>query len=186
MTSITREFCLEILEYAQPYCKCFAISPISQFPENSMSNLDAGLLDQITQKLHADGGRMTAQRRLILEVLDQYTDHPTAEEVYLRARLRDETLHLSTVYRTLRWLEDNGYVNTRWFDGDRRQERFDTVTSSEHDHYHFRCRHCNEIIEFPEPLVEQIKAHYEAVTGCRVDSAELNLYGVCMRCSNGQ
>lgn len=125
---------------------------------------------------------MTSQRRLILEALAVSPDHPTAEEIYLRAREMDASLHLSTVYRTLRWLEEEGFVSPRWFEDEHRQERFDTVHDDNGDHHHFRCRICNTIIEFSDPLVEEIKAAYQARTGDRVDSATLTLYGVCKRC----
>ena len=149
-----------------------------------MNAIETSLIEQATQKLHATGGRMTTQRRLILEVLDSCPDHPTAEEIYSRACESDETLHLSTVYRTLRWLEEEGLVSPRWFEDERRQERFDTVVDDGSDHYHFRCRVCNEIIEFAEPRIEEIKTAYEARFGGQVESATLTLYGVCSRCSN--
>lgn len=142
----------------------------------------APLLQQVMEKLHSDGGRMTAQRRLILEVLESQPDHPTAEEIYLRARESDETLHISTVYRTLRWLEEEGFVSPRWFEDKRRQERFDMGLDGSHDHYHFRCQVCNQIVEFAEPLVEQIKANYLAQFGGKADSATLTLYGECETC----
>ena len=147
-----------------------------------MINSEATLLDQVTEKLRAEGGRMTAQRRQILEVLESGEDHPTAEEIYQRARAADESLHLSTVYRTLRWLEEEGFVSPRWFEDERRQERFDPVTQASADHHHFRCRICNEIVEFSDPLLEKIKDTYQEQFGGRVESASLTLYGVCEKC----
>lgn len=146
-----------------------------------MENTAVNFLDQVTKKLRAEGGRMTAQRKLILDVLETCSDHPTADEIYNRARESDSSLHLSTVYRTLRWLEEEGFVSPRWFEDERRQERFDPVVSQQ-DHHHFRCRRCNEIVEFPEPMIEQIKASYERQFGGKVESATLTLYGVCEKC----
>ncbi len=127
---------------------------------------------------------MTAQRRLVLQTLESYPDHPTAEEIYLRAQESDASLHLSTVYRTLRWLEEEGFVSPRWFEDERRQERFDPVVDENQDHYHFRCRICNPIVEFPEPLIDEIKAAYEIRSGGKVESATLTLYGICTRCKD--
>lgn len=147
-----------------------------------MISSETSLMEQVIEKVRADGGRMTAQRRLILEALETGEDHPTAEEIYLRARANDETLHLSTVYRTLRWLEEEGFVSPRWFEDERRQERFDPVTQDSADHYHFRCRICNNIVEFSEPLLETIKNAYQEHFGGSVESASLTLYGVCNQC----
>jgi len=140
------------------------------------------LIDQITEKLHAEGGRMTNQRRLIVEALLDCADHPTAEEIYERVRITDSSIHLSTVYRTLRWLEEEGFVNPRWFEDERRQERFDPIVNEDEGHYHFRCRVCNDIVEFSEPVICDIKAAYETQFGGKVESATLTLYGVCKRC----
>jgi Fe2+ or Zn2+ uptake regulation protein len=150
--------------------------------EGLMNAPETNLLEQVTEKLRAEGGRMTSQRRIVLEALEACPDHPTAEEIYQRARESDESLHLSTVYRTLRWLEEEGFVSPRWFEDEHRQERFDTVGSDDNDHYHFRCRICNAIVEFSEPMVEEIKTAYQKQFGGRIESATLVLYGVCERC----
>ncbi len=147
-----------------------------------MNATEVSLVNLVTDKLRSSGGRMTAQRRLILEALGDSPDHPTAEDIYLRVREIDASVHLSTIYRTLRWLEEEGLVNPRWFDDERRQERFDPVLDDDHDHYHFRCRICNEIIEFSEPAIETIKTAYERNNGGKVESATLTLYGICEDC----
>lgn len=150
--------------------------------QQKMNTSEVSLLNQVTDKLRSEGGRMTAQRRLILDVLESCYDHPTAEEIFERARKSDDSLHLSTVYRTMRWLEEEGFVSPRWFEDERRQERFDPVVDHNEDHHHFRCRICNTIVEFPEPLIDTIKAAYEDKFGGRVESATLTLYGVCKNC----
>ena len=147
---------------------------------------DLPLLQQITTRLHSEGGRMTSQRRLIVESLQFCAGHPTAEEIFEQARQKDGSIHLSTVYRTLRWLEEEGFVSPRWFEGERRQERFDTASAQNQDHYHFRCHLCNTIIEFSEPLMEDIKNDYQSSFGGRIESADLILYGTCAQCLRAQ
>ena len=145
--------------------------------------MDQGsLVEQVSHRLRAGNGRMTAQRRLILETLQSCADHPTAEAIYERARHSDGALHLSTVYRTLHWLEEEGLVSPRWFEDERPQQHFDPVSAEEGDHYHFRCQLCNHIIEFTEPLLDTIKQAFQQRHGGRVVSATLTLYGVCREC----
>ncbi len=139
-------------------------------------------ITQVAERLRATGGRMTTQRRLILETLAQCTDHPTAEEIYQRARQRAPDLNLSTVYRTLRWLEDLGVVGTQRFEGERPQERFDPAVSAQPEHHHFRCRLCNTIIEFPAPLLEVLKQDFITHYGGTIESASLIFYGLCESC----
>jgi Fe2+ or Zn2+ uptake regulation protein len=139
-------------------------------------------IQEIAKALRASGGRMTAQRRLIIETLANCTDHPTAEEIFKRASRENADLNLSTVYRTLRWLEHEGLVNTRLFEGEHRQERFDPVGEGDAEHYHFRCRNCNAIVEFPAPQVDTIKQQFEDEQDVIVESVSLTLYGLCSNC----
>jgi Fur family transcriptional regulator, ferric uptake regulator len=54
--------------------------------------------------VHSRGGRMTSQRKIILDSFRLANEHPTAEDIFRLARKHDPSLNLSTVYRTLRWL----------------------------------------------------------------------------------
>ena len=147
--------------------------------------MDFNLIDMAMSEIHANGGRMTNQRRLILETLSHYADHPTAEEIYERVRLKNRALNLSTVYRTLRWLEQRGLVNTRVFEDERCQERFDPIIKDDGmDHYHFRCSQCNQIIEFSTQYLENIKSQYCSEYGGLVQKASLILYGTCASCTS--
>lgn len=135
---------------------------------------------EMINRLQAQGGRLTAQRRLIFEILAGLDSHPTAEEVFAIARRRAPNLHISTVYRTLRWLEQEGLVSSRRFKGKRRQERFDSSRPSEH--HHFVCTVCRRVIEFHSPLIEEIKEEFTHQNGARVELASVELYGLCQEC----
>jgi len=138
------------------------------------------LVELAAQRLHNQGGRMTSQRMMILEALDCLGCHPTAEEIFAVVCQRDPSVNLSTVYRTLRWLEQEGLVSARHFDENRRQERFDAVLPAEH--HHFQCTACKSVIEFDHPLIQAIKAQFAGSSGCQVGSASVMLYGLCPQC----
>jgi Fur family transcriptional regulator, ferric uptake regulator len=142
------------------------------------------LLDDVTQRLRAQGGRMTPQRRMILDALACLGCHPTAEEIFEVVSLRDPSLNLSTVYRTLRWLESEGLVSGRRFDDATRQERFDPATPVEH--HHFVCSVCKAVTEFELPLIERAKAAFAAAYQVQINSASLTLYGICVGCLSDQ
>ena len=139
------------------------------------------LIQEARQRLHTRGGRMTAQRALILSTLDNLDTHPTAEELHSSAARQDPSLHLSTVYRTLHWLEEEGLVSSRRFDENRRQDRFDPMLPSQH--HHFLCSACGCVIEFDHPKLPAIQADFERRHGARVDSISLVFYGLCAGCS---
>jgi Fe2+ or Zn2+ uptake regulation protein len=123
---------------------------------------------------------MTEQRRLILETLKSVKGHPTAEELHQLVRRRSPGVHLSTVYRTMRWLEEEGMVNSLWLEEDRRQERFDTSFTT--DHHHFVCTSCKQVVEFDSPELARIQALYEQEQGVNVENASLVFYGLCRQC----
>ena len=143
------------------------------------------ITDQVTRHLRAEGGRMTSQRKSVLTALQALSDHPTAEEIYAHARQQDASLNLSTVYRTLRWLETIGLVNPCWFGEESRAERFDTQTESDPasgQHHHFVCRTCGSVREFSAPQTTQVIQAFQEQFGARVDEANLTLYGLCSNC----
>jgi Fe2+ or Zn2+ uptake regulation protein len=138
------------------------------------------LLEQVIQRLQTQGGRMTAQRHMILEALDCLGCHPTAEQIFDMVSQRDPSLSLSTVYRTLRWLEQEGFISGRRFEDAGRTERFDPAGPVEH--YHFVCSVCKIVIEFDEPLLDAVAVKFAQRSGARVDSLSMTLYGLCPGC----
>ena len=69
----------------------------------------------MADKLRNSGRRLTPQRRLIIDILDNTNDHLDAEEVFSRARQKDSRLNLATVYRTLGVLKEMDLVDQRYF-----------------------------------------------------------------------
>jgi Fur family ferric uptake transcriptional regulator len=138
------------------------------------------LINLAQERLHTQGGRMTIQRRLLFSILDSLGEHPTAEDLLLLARKQDPNLNLSTVYRTLRWLEAENLVSSRIFAEERRQERFDAALPSEH--HHFMCTGCKEVIEFDTDLFAAIKGQFQELNGTKVETGSIVLYGLCSRC----
>jgi Fe2+ or Zn2+ uptake regulation protein len=138
------------------------------------------LLQTAHEKLLLQGGRMTSQRRCILETLADQPDHPTAEQLYQIVKQCDPTINLSTVYRTLRWLEQEGLVNARRFGDHHHHEHFDPAQSGEH--YHFYCTICQRIIEFDDPGIEMLKDHVQQQLGVAIFSTTVTLNGICAQC----
>ncbi len=133
--------------------------------------------------LRSTGGRMTTQRRLILETLESLEGHPTADEVYAVVREREPRLNPSTVYRTLAWLEGAGLVNHCHLDSGpagERCERYDPVTPVEH--HHFVCTACGKVVEFTAPQIEVLKKRFAKQESVAVEKAALTLYGLCAGC----
>ncbi|HCO92050.1 MAG TPA: transcriptional repressor, partial [Alphaproteobacteria bacterium] len=79
---------------------------------------------EIEQMCEERGMRMTAQRRVIAQVLSEADDHPDVEEVYQRASDKDPRISIATVYRTVRLFEEAGILERHEFgDGRARYEQ---------------------------------------------------------------
>ncbi len=79
------------------------------------------------------GLRMTKQRREVYGVLLDQPDHPTAQDVFLRAKERMPSISLATVYNCLEALTSHGLIRAVNFD--RSPSRY---CSNLNEHFHFQ------------------------------------------------
>lgn len=132
---------------------------------------DAG----ISELLAARGIRLTRQREKILAILLQQRDHPTASEVYERARQKMPSISLATVYNSLEALARRGLL--KQVNVERKPTRF---CANLQDHSHFFCERCGTIYD-----VEAIPARPENLPpGFIVFHADVALKGLCSNCSD--
>jgi Fur family transcriptional regulator, peroxide stress response regulator len=75
---------------------------------NGNGGNDASLI--LAKKLEAKGWMLTARRALVFEVVSSLSNHPTAEEVFARARERMPSISLATVYNCLEVLRECGAI----------------------------------------------------------------------------
>ena len=88
--------------------------------------------DEIERMLRDAGIRVTSQRRTVIAALVQSHDHPTAEDVYARAKSVDSSVSFATVYRALATLVDAAIVQRITVDDG--PARFEMAPETEHDH----------------------------------------------------
>ncbi|MBB5537006.1 transcriptional repressor [Rhizobium herbae] len=120
-----------------------------------------------------DGGvRVTRQRAAILKILAVAEDHPDASELHRRAKEIDATVSLSTVYRTLSALEQQGVVQRHAFES--ATARFETADAPHHDH--LIDIDTGAVIEFRSDKIEQLQAEIAAELGYDLVRHRLELY----------
>jgi Fur family ferric uptake transcriptional regulator len=122
--------------------------------------------------------RWTPQRRLILEVIEATAGHVTAAELVDRCRVQDPETTPSTVYRTLRVLEELGLVqHAHGADG---REEFHVRPAEAHGHLH--CGDCGTSWEIsPEDAAATVREFRERV-GFEIDLSHLSVGGRCAAC----
>jgi len=137
-------------------------------------------VDQARAAITVEGGRMTNQRQIILDVIARSHEHLTADDITARAQRLDRTINPSTVYRTLSLLKNRGLIKARYYDQDSHREVFEPTPRTEH--YHFTCTRCGKVIEFESQHVPALRAQLQHEFGVEVRTACLCLTGLCSKC----
>lgn len=133
--------------------------------------------DTIIERCEAKGLRMTGQRRIIAQVLQDSADHPDVEELYARASAQDTGISIATVYRTVKLFEEAGILERLEF-GDGRA-RYEDAERDHHDH--LIDLSTGEVIEFVDPEIEALQERIAAKLGYELRGHKLELYGVPRR-----
>ena len=121
----------------------------------------------------ADSGlKMTGQRRIILQVLDEAEDHPSVEIVHERAKGVDPSISMATVYRTMNLLDELGLVVRHEF-----KENFARYDIRTDHHHHLIDIDSGEVIEFQSEEIEKMKEEIARKLGFRLVECRLELYG---------
>ena len=131
--------------------------------------------------LERRGVRLTRQRRVLLEVMDQAERHLTADAVLELAQKIDPHIHRVTVYRTLEMLKRQGLL-----------DELDLLHIHGHQHYyeshgprdhiHVACLRCGKVREVESDLFEQLKRQIQRDTGIDITVARVEIGGYCGSC----
>jgi Fur family ferric uptake transcriptional regulator len=124
------------------------------------------------------GVRITNQRRLLLDILTKARGHLDAEELYRLAKVKDQHISLSTVYRNLKLFKDTGMVKERHFAEE--HHHYEVNPSSEHQH--LVCIECGKVVEFNFPQVTEVATKIGLKRGFMVTQVALSIEGYCPTC----
>ena len=98
----------------------------------------------LTEKLSTSGFRFTPQRQQVYDVILHKRDHPTAEEVFIRAKKQMPDISHATVYNCLDALVKCGLV--RQVQLQRGATRF---CPNMEEHCHYYCDACGKVFDVP-------------------------------------
>ena len=140
---------------------------------------------RITSELQARGLRLTRQRRVIAEVLQEAGEHLDAPQVLRRARQKMPGLHLATVYRALESLKKLGIIDELDLMHVNGSGHYYEARTNK-DHMHFTCQRCGGVLEIQTPLFERLKGQIEGRHGLAIRVARLELGGLCGTCASGR
>ncbi len=130
------------------------------------------------ETVRTQGYRLTAQRRLVLEILNETQEHLDADAIYSLAKARDQHISLATVYRSLALLKNIGLVTEHNLGQD--HGHFEPTKST--PHYHFTCQGCGRVIEFSSPQIEKVIQEIQRTEGVLVTEGHFHISGLCPAC----
>ena len=135
----------------------------------------------IQQSLKDRGVRLTRQRRLLLDLIDNSGKHLDADTLYNMAREKDAKLNRVTVYRTLKMLKEGGLVDEldlAHFEG----EKHYYETRLKREHAHIICLRCGRVEEFFGEQLQAVRGQVQSQFGFEIAFARTEIGGYCSHC----
>lgn len=136
----------------------------------------------LIQELVAKGVRMTAQRRVLIETIQQAEGHVDAPTLLALARKRDSSIDRATVYRTIDLLKKLRLIDELDLMHLTGEKHFYEV-KTHRDHVHLACFECGGIEEFTSPIFERLKTEIARQSGFQIRVVRLEVGGLCRACT---
>jgi Fur family ferric uptake transcriptional regulator len=122
--------------------------------------------------------RNTRQRAAVVAVFDALDGFHSAQEVHARMRAAGDSIGLSTVYRAVQALVDDGELDSiRTDNGEAIYRRCSTT-----HHHHLVCRSCGRTVEVEGPTVERWADRVAGEHGFVDVKHTLEIFGTCAAC----
>ncbi len=128
--------------------------------------------------MHAAGHRVTLQRVMILDAVCEGGGHTTLKQVHARLRHMDDTIDVSSVYRTLKLFVELGLVISA------EAPNGETVYEipKPQKHHHLVCRVCGGEQEIGGEALNGMVTAVKQRFGFLVEDDHLVLHGICADC----
>ena len=130
-----------------------------------------------TRKLSEPGLKLTKQRQIVLDAIQSGDHHPTAAEIFDAAREKMAGISFATVYNSLRYLKDAGFVHEITFGNG--ASRYDRETDR---HDHAICSQCGKLVDFDLPGTVALTRAAARASKFKAESIQLTLVGLCPQC----
>ncbi|HUT22268.1 MAG TPA: transcriptional repressor [Candidatus Bipolaricaulota bacterium] len=121
-------------------------------------------------------GRLTNQRKMILNYLLNTDSHPAAEEVFMAVKALLPQISFATVYRNLKSLVESGLI--RALDFEKGPTRYDAKRND----VHFVCEKCKSIFDVRDVEIKKIYKRINRELNAQVHSNTIFFFGKCEQC----
>ncbi len=111
--------------------------------------------------LHRHGYRITPQRYMVLNVIQEANTHINLEQITERVQERNPHVSLSTIYRTLELLKELELILETHLPGE--PPHYEILQSK--THHHLVCKNCRNVVHLDEALLgdlhDQLQTQYQ-------------------------
>lgn len=121
---------------------------------------------------------LTKQREVVLQVIRDASEHPTANEVFEESKRLLPTISFATVYNSLRYLKDAGHIAEIQFGNG--ATRFDRKLTR---HDHALCVKCGKLVDMELEIPAELIKIASEFSKFKPESIELTLRGLCPECA---
>jgi len=106
------------------------------------------------------GRKMTPQRYMILNVIEEADEHLCLEQIVRRVQERNPHVNQTTIYRNLFLLQELNVIRPTYFPG----KSLCYEIASEREHHHFLCKRCQAVFHLDHDLLthlfDQLQSQY--------------------------
>jgi Fur family ferric uptake transcriptional regulator len=115
---------------------------------------------------------------MIVEALHSANEHISAEEIFKLVREKYPFANISTVYRTLELLKEQGLAAE--IDVGDGITRYHALENSRH--HHLICTICGKVVDLPDQELTPLRRIIEDDYGFKADIKHLAIFGTCSKC----
>lgn len=124
--------------------------------------------------------KYSKQKEIVLDILKKSYSHPTAEEVFLKARELDNKISLGTIYRNLEILTEDKIIEK--IPTSTGKDRYDFKKS---EHHHAICENCGKVTDFNSNInLEKLQKEIKNQVDFNFNHNEIRIIGICKNCKN--
>jgi Fur family ferric uptake transcriptional regulator len=137
----------------------------------------------LLEELASKGVRVTAQRRTLIEIIQNAEQHLDAASILELASKKEPNIDRATVYRTIDLLKKLGLIDEldlMHLSGEKHYYEVKT----RREHIHLACFQCSRIEEFSSELFDRLKSQIAKQAGFDIRLARLEIGGLCRICRN--
>lgn len=134
-------------------------------------------MDEFKSRCRRDGLRITPQRVAIFASLCDASNHPTAEEIYVRIHAEFPNISYDTVNRTLIRFARTGIISIA--EGYGHARRFDPNPGT---HHHFHCLECGMICDIEDDMLDAVDIPEGIASTYTVLAKRVVITGICQDC----